>query len=83
MCGNAGIKQLTGGYTPGPSDAERQAMIDAPRLASEAAAAGSAQSANAKLAARNARRSTSLLATGGNTPALMQTPTASKTVLGA
>ena len=50
MCGNAGVNQTFGGYTPGPNAEERQAMIDAPRLAAEAAQTKAVQSANAKLA---------------------------------
>lgn len=65
MCGNAGLRQVMGGYTPGPSGAERQAMMDAPRLAREAAETQAAQGSNMKLAARNRRGGTSLLATGG------------------
>lgn len=83
MCGNAGLRQLTGGYTPGPSDAEKRAMMDAPRLAAEAAATSAAQAANAKLAERNRRRYASLLATGAGDSGMVQGATASKTVLGA
>lgn len=77
MCGNAGWRQLTGGYTPGPSEAEKQAMRDAPRLAQEAADA----KANSKLASRNRRVASSILATGAGTGAIQ--PLAGKTQLGA
>lgn len=80
---NPGVKTLMGTYTPGPSDAEKRGMMDAPRLAAEAAATGAAQAANAKLADRNRRRSASLLATGAGDTGMVQSPTASKTVLGA
>ena len=83
MCGNAGVRQLTGGYTPGPSEAEKRGMMDAPRLAAEAAANAAAQSANAKMAARNRRRSASLLATGSGDTGAVQTTTPAKNVLGA
>lgn len=83
MCGNAGMRQLTGGYTPGPSDEEKRAMMDAPRLAQEAANTAAAQSANAKLADRNRRRNASLLATGAGDTGAVQTTTPAKTVLGA
>lgn len=83
MCGNAGVRQLTGGYTPGPSEAEKRGMMDAPRLAAEAAATSAAQNANSKLAERNRRRAASLLATGAGDTGMVQSPTASKTVLGA
>lgn len=80
---NPGFKQLTGAYTPGPSEAEKRAMMDAPRLAAEAAATSAAQAANAKLAERNRRRYASLLATGAGDTGIVQGATASKTVLGA
>lgn len=80
---NPGLKTLMGTYTPGPSDAEKRGMMDAPRLAAEAAATGAAQAANAKLADRNRRRSASLLATGAGDTGMAQGVTASKTVLGA
>ena len=82
MCGNAGIRQLTGGYTPGPSDEEKRAAMAAPRLAAEAANTSAAQDANAKLAARNKRRSVSLLATGAGDTGLVQAA-GGKSVLGA
>lgn len=80
---NPGFKQLTGGYTPGPSEAEKRGMMDAPRLAAEAAATSAAQAANAKLAANNRRRSASLLATGAGGTGAVQTTTPAKVVLGA
>lgn len=83
MCGNAGVRQLFGGYTPGPSGEEKQAMIDAPRLAAEAAQTSASQAANAKLAARNKRRGASLLATGAGDTGALQPAGAGKTVLGA
>jgi len=83
MCGNAGVNQTFGGYTPGPNAEERQAMIDAPRLAAEAAQTKASQAANSKLAARNKRRGASLLATGAGDTGALQGQTASKTVLGA
>ena len=81
MCGNAGVRQLTGSYTPGPSDAEKRAALDAPRLAQEAADAKAAQNSNSKLASRNRRVATSILATGAGTGATQ--PLAGKTQLGA
>lgn len=83
MCGNAGVNQTFGGYTPGPNAEERQAMIDAPVLARQAAETSAAQATNAKLAARNRRRGASLLATGAGDTGALQGQTASKTVLGA
>ena len=85
MCGNAGVRQLTGGYTPGPSEAEKRAALDAPRLAQEAAdikaAQKAAQNSNSKLASRNRRVASSILATGAGTGAIQ--PLAGKTQLGA
>ena len=83
MCGNAGVRQLSGSYTPGPNAEEMQAMIDAPRLAAEAAQTKASQVANAKLAARNKRRGASLLATGAGDTGALQPAGAGKTVLGA
>ena len=83
MCGNAGLRQAFGGYTPGPNAEERQAMIAAPRLAAEAAQTQASQAANAKLAARNKRRGASLLATGAGDTGALQPAGAGKTVLGA
>lgn len=83
MCGNAGIRQLSGGYTPGPSVEENAAMLAAPRLAAEAAQTQASQAANAKLAARNKRRGASLLATGAGDTGALQPAGAGKTVLGA
>ena len=83
MCGNAGVRQLSGGYTPGPSGEETAAMLAAPRLAAEAAQTQAAQAANAKLAARNKRRGASLLATGAGDTGALQPAGAGKTVLGA
>lgn len=83
MCGNAGIRQLSGGYTPGPSGEEKAAMLAAPRLAAEAAQTQAVQAANAKLAARNKRRGASLLATGAGDTGALQPAGAGKTVLGA
>lgn len=83
MCGNAGVRQVFGGYTPGPSEAEQRAAIEAPVLARQAAETAAAQSANAKLAARNKRRAASLLATGAGDTGMVQGQTASKPVLGA
>ena len=81
MCGNAGVRQLTGGYTPGPSEDEKRAALDAPRLAQEAADIKAAQNSNSKLASRNRRVATSILATGAGTGAIQ--PLAGKTQLGA
>jgi hypothetical protein len=81
MCGNAGLRQLTGGYTPGPNAQEQQAMIDAPRLAQEAADAKAAQNSNSRLASRNRRVASSILATGAGTGEIQ--PLAGKTQLGA
>ena len=81
MCGNAGVRQLTGGYTPGPSEAEKRGALDAPRLAQEAADAKAAKNANSKLASRNRRVASSILATGAGTGAIE--PLAGKTKLGA
>ena len=83
MCGNAGIRQLTGGYTPGPSEEEMRGALDAPRLAAEAVQTKASQAANAKLAARNKRRGASLLATGAGDTGALQPAGAGKTVLGA
>ena len=83
MCGNAGVRQAFGGYTPGPSGEEQAAMLAAPRLAAEAAQTQAAQAANAKLAARNKRRGASLLATGAGDAGALQPAGAGKTVLGA
>lgn len=83
MCGNAGARQLFGGYTPGPNAEEQRAMIEAPVLARQAAETSAAQATNAKLAARNRRRGASLLATGAGDTGALQGQTASKTVLGA
>jgi len=83
MCGNAGIRQLTGGYTPGPSEEEKRGALDAPRLAAEAAQTKAVQAANSKLAARNKRRGASLLATGAGDTGALQPAGAGKTVLGA
>ena len=83
MCGNAGARQAFGGYTPGPNAEERQAEIDAPRLAAEAAHTKASQAANSKLAARNKRRGASLLATGAGDTGALQPAGAGKTVLGA
>ena len=81
MCGNAGVRQLTGGYTPGPSEAEKRAALDAPRLAQEAADIKAAQNSNSRLASRNRRVASSVLATGAGTGAIQ--PLAGKTQLGA
>ena len=81
MCGNAGLRQLTGGYTPGPNAEEKQAMIDAPRLAQEAADTKAAQNSNSKRASRNRRVASSILATGAGTGEIQ--PLAGKTQLGA
>ena len=83
MCGNAGLRQLSGGYTPGPSGEETAAMLAAPRLAAEAAQTQAAQAANSKLAARNKRRGASLLATGAGDTGALQPAGAGKSVLGA
>lgn len=83
MCGNAGVRQLSGSYTPGPNAEEMQAMIDAPRLAAEAAQTKAAQAANSKLAARNKRRGASLLATVAGDTGALQPAGAGKSVLGA
>ena len=83
MCGNAGVRQLSGGYTPGPSGEEQAAMLAAPRLAAEAAQTQAAQAANAKLAARNKRRGASLLATVAGDTGALQPAGGGKSVLGA
>lgn len=83
MCGNAGLRQLSGGYTPGPSGEETAAMLAAPRLAAEAAQTQASQAANSKLAARNKRRGASLLATGAGDTGALQPAGAGKSVLGA
>lgn len=83
MCGNAGVRQLSGSYTPGPNAEEMQAMIDAPRLAAEAAQTKASQAANSKLAVRNKRRGASLLATGAGDTGALQPAGAGKSVLGA
>lgn len=83
MCGNAGVRQAFGGYTPGPSGEEKAAMLAAPRLAAEAAQTQAGQAANAKLAARNKRRGASLLATGAGDTGALQPAGAGKSVLGA
>lgn len=74
MCGT--INKLFGGgqaaMAPGPTPAQNQAAADA----------SAAQSSNAKLAERNKRRSTSLLATGAGDTGMVQT-NGGKTTLGA
>lgn len=83
IANNPGFKTMTGAYTPGANAQEKQAAIDAPRLAAEAAATSAAQDANAKLAARNKRRGASLLATGAGDVGLVQSAPGSKVALGA
>lgn len=80
---NPGVKTALGQYTPGPNAEEKQAAIDAPRLAAEAVDTKASQSANAKLAARNRRRGASLLATGAGDTGALQPAGGGKTVLGA
>lgn len=82
MCGNPGVRQIFGGYTPGPSEEEKRGALEAPRIAAEAAQTSAAQASNAKLAARNKRRGASLLATGAGDTGLVQAP-GGKTALGA
>lgn len=80
---NPGFKTITGAYTPGPNNEEKQGALNAPRLAAEAAQTSATQSANAKLAARNKRRGASLLATGAGDTGALQPAGGGKTVLGA
>lgn len=81
IANNPGFKTLTGAYTPGPSEAEKRGALDAPRLAQEAADAKAAQNSNSKLASRNRRVASSILATGAGTGEIQ--PLAGKTQLGA
>lgn len=81
IANNPGFKTLTGSYTPGPSEAEKRGALDAPRLAQEAADTKAAQNSNSKLASRNRRVASSILATGAGTGAIQ--PIAGKTQLGA
>ena len=80
---NPGVKTITGAYTPGPNAEEKNAALNAPRLAAEAAQTSATQNANAKLAARNKRRGASLLATGAGDTGVLQSPGGGKSVLGA
>jgi hypothetical protein len=80
MCGGF-IGNLSKGLGLSPQDS--QAPIPSAADAQGAADTKAAQSSNAKLAARNARRSASLLATGAGDTGMVTGASTAKTVLGA
>ena len=82
MCG---VTQLLSGLTGGLIGGKPQAAAPVGDYAAQQAAtdAAAAQSANAKLAARNKRTAASLLATGATDTGTLDTTKAAKTVLGA